>query len=248
MSISCALEERLTISSPTRHGSRVVLADQPDQLRAIQHPQVNLCIWKRTLSPQLQSYLDRAAPLLSSSWKHTLDLEQTRLDVAPLLHDMPAGPGRDDLGADLEYLCRLFIDCTQTSQLSVKLACFDGNLCERFHVDNVPVRLVCSYVGPGTEWLEDDQVDRRFLGPGAGGRTDEQSGLLLPGAVIHRLERFAVGLMKGERWPGNCGHGLVHRSPHGDRSVRRLLFKIDAVEPDTVLSAIMAAPAISSVC
>lgn len=71
-------------------------------------------------------------------------------------------------------------------------------------------------------------LDRAFLGPAAGDLPDEHSGLLLPGAVVHRLERFAVAVMKGERWPGNSGKGLLHRSPRiASSGRRRVLFKID---------------------
>lgn len=30
----------------------------------------------------------------------------------------------------------------------------------RYHEDKVPLRLLCTYVGPGTEWLDDRHVDR----------------------------------------------------------------------------------------
>ncbi len=78
------------------------------------------------------------------------------------------------------------------------------------------------------EWLENGAINRDKLGPGSGGLPDEVSGLLRPGARIEQLARLEVGLMKGERWPGNQGSGLVHRSPHmGDTGAKRVLFKID---------------------
>jgi hypothetical protein len=49
---------------------------------------------------------------------------------------------------------------------------------------------------------------------------------------VERLDRYAIALMKGEKWPGNRGNGLVHRSPRIIGSgQRRVLFKIDSDEP-----------------
>jgi hypothetical protein len=101
-------------------------------------------------------------------------------------------------------------------------------MCGRFHADRVGLRLICSYAGPGTEWLDEPDIDRSKLGPGLGGLPDEVTGLLLPGARVRRLERFAVGLLKGEHWPGNEGRGVVHRSPQiKGTELRRVLFRIE---------------------
>ena len=73
--------------------------------------------------------------------------------------------------------------------------------------------------------MADEEINRDWLSPRGGERGDE---LLREGATIRQLERFDVGLMKGDRWPGNQGKGLVHRSPHDrDAKQRRVLFKID---------------------
>jgi hypothetical protein len=88
------------------------------------------------------------------------------------------------------------------------------NACCKFHADQVGLRLLTTYLGPGTQWLPDDAVRRR-------------RGLCFPlrHAPPQRLERFAVGLFKGESYPGNCGRGIVHRSPpvSGTGKVRILL-------------------------
>jgi hypothetical protein len=160
--------------------------------------------------------------------KRVLSCPATAPDIDELLTDIPAASGLPLLREDMRELARLFARISGAEQLTLKLESFGSNLCERFHVDWVPLRLICSYAGPGTEWLDNADVDRAYLGPAGGGRTDEQSGLLRPGAALGRLQRFTVALMKGEQWPGNVGNGLVHRSPRIAHSgLRRVLFKID---------------------
>jgi hypothetical protein len=101
-------------------------------------------------------------------------------------------------------------------------------MCPRFHVDSVTCRLVCTYGGIGTEWLEDAYVDRSKLGRASAGLKDEQSGLILDPDAISAMPAYAVGLLKGRTWEGNEQHGAVHRSPQVHPALpRRLLLTLD---------------------
>lgn len=47
-------------------------------------------------------------------------------------------------------------------------------------------------------------------------------------ARFYTLPTYAIGLLKGERWEGNEGHGIVHRSPRlTPQAPRRLLLTLD---------------------
>ena len=136
--------------------------------------------------------------------------------------------GLDLFRADIKGLVQRYVALTDAKRVTMKLESFGGTLCERFHTDSVQLRLICTYAGPGTQWLANEDVDRHRLGLGAGGLSDEMSGLIRPGAAIGGLDRCAVGLMKGDKWPGNRDRGLVHRSPRiTGTATRRLLLKIE---------------------
>jgi hypothetical protein len=106
------------------------------------------------------------------------------------------------------------------SALSYNLA-DDG--CRRFHVDHTRLRLLCTYRGPGTEWLAHDQVDRQALA------AHQPNDAILRHGQPRHLEPFWVGVLKGERFPGNAGRGLVHRSPPvADTGTTRVLVCLDA--------------------
>ena len=53
------------------------------------------------------------------------------------------------------------------------------------------------------------------------------SGLFLSETDIENLQSGQVALLKGERWEGNEGAGLVHRSPDLDKGARRFLLSLD---------------------
>ena len=53
------------------------------------------------------------------------------------------------------------------------------------------------------------------------------SGLFQSETDIENLQSGQVALLKGQRWEGNEGAGLVHRSPDLDKGERRFLLSLD---------------------
>ncbi|GAB4111499.1 MAG: DUF1826 domain-containing protein [Sandaracinaceae bacterium] len=123
----------------------------------------------------------------------------------------------------------VFGDLTGAAEIGIRLAVTSDSTCPRMHVDRVALRACCTWVGPGTQWVDPAYVaDRARLGHGAGGRDDLVSGLLVSDAVLEEVPRFAVAFFKGEAWPGMAGRGVVHRSPppHG---AKRVMWTLDAL-------------------
>lgn len=92
-------------------------------------------------------------------------------------------------------------------------------MCPRFHVDHVPVRLLTTYAGVGSQWLKEGAMDRRRLAQPEAEPVDPQ--------VIQQFCCGDVGLLKGEKWHGNEGLGLIHRSPEPAPGERRLILTLD---------------------
>jgi hypothetical protein len=98
----------------------------------------------------------------------------------------------------------------------------DDDDCRRYHVDRTHLRLLCTYRGPGTEWLTNDQVER--LAQASGAPNEE----IIRFGEPSQFEPFWVGILKGDAFPGNARHGLVHRSPPIKGSGQtRVLFCLD---------------------
>ena len=119
--------------------------------------------------------------------------------------------------------CYLF----DLKRAGLRLTVLEQPMCPRFHVDNVPSRLVTTYQGIATEWLPHDLVDRSKLGPGSQGQPDQKSGLYKSEHDIRRLDCGDVALFKGERWEGNQNAGLMHRPPETFAGQSRLLLTLD---------------------
>ena len=129
--------------------------------------------------------------------------------------------------ADIEAVAERFLALTdrlpQPAPATLRLETLGDDGCRRFHVDLCRLRLLCTYRGPGTEWLDHDQVDRHAL------TSHQPNEAILRHGQPNRLAPFQIAVLKGERFPGNAGLGLVHRSPPiaGTGTVR-VLVCIDA--------------------
>jgi len=193
---------------PRQITSNCAIADDPLGLTRIFDPAIQLAQWRRPPDPVIADWLAAHARDLGCGLRQTLAPDQQ-----PDLSRLPAGAGRDALAADIALLAEMLAELLDAESIGYRLEVVGKAMCPRLHIDRVGVRLLCTYRGPGTEWVEDAAVDRRFLGAASGGLPDETSGLLLPGHRIEAIPPFAVALLKGSLWQGNDGLGIVHRSP-----------------------------------
>lgn len=195
-----------------------VMGGQADCLTEIFRDDVNLAVWNRTLSPAIARFADEL-----TAWEGHMEryISLSASDSAAMVLPKWAQTieGSDTWVADVDELIAMYRCLFEPKAVGLRLHVLMGTMCPRFHVDRVPVRLLCTYQGVGTEWLQEQQVTR----PEKPGPLPDQ--LVEPGSV-QRLDNAAVALLKGEAWEGNEGKGLVHRSPEpGARS--RLVLALD---------------------
>ena len=185
-----------------------VLADHAAGLDQIYHPGVNLAIWRRQEQPNLKEELaclpaDQLPDTRVSAARHSFED-----DIVHFLTSHGLDPSSlHYLLNDLRLLFGLFFEFSGDREVKFRLFTTDQDDCRRFHVDYRHLRLLCTYIGPGTEWLTNMQVDRVAYENGSGNEK------ILRFGEPKRLESFWVGLMKDDAYPGNEGNGLVHRSP-----------------------------------
>lgn len=128
----------------------------------------------------------------------------------------------DWLAEDIDSLARLFADLTGAEHLLLRLEAVGDNACRRFHTDNVRYRLVTTYRGPGTEWIDPRAV------------ANLAAGAPLPESAIRQLDRGCVAVMRGSRDAHPDRPGVLHRSPPIEGSgVTRLFLAIDETAEDS---------------
>lgn len=202
--------------------TRQTHGDTPDVLGDVLEDGVNLAVWRRQLPAHIEDFgallLSMGQPLSESL---TLDVKGG--DVEPDLRTLASGyadlQGYQGFIADVSWLVSAYACLLGAESVGLRLRVLDKAMCPRFHVDHVPVRLITTYAGCGSQWLEEGVIDRKQLG-----RAEAEP---MDASLIQQIDTAHVALLKGERWRGNEGSGLVHRSPALGRDERRLILTLD---------------------
>lgn len=194
-------------------------------LSLIRRAGVDVCVCRRTADPGLAAWLDALA---NGGLVQSVDVRgvtPARDELEGWLSTVAAHPLKDVWVDDLWALLSFAPTLVGSERLRVQLGVLDSRKCPRFHVDNVGVRLLCTYAGEGTEWIAERDLDRERLRSCA---VDEAP---LRRGAVQQVQRFDVLTMKGSAWPGNRAHGAVHRSPAASSVTPRLVLTIDAAAP-----------------
>ncbi|MGJ3254875.1 MAG: DUF1826 domain-containing protein [Alcanivorax sp.] len=176
---------------------------------------VQVAVWDRR-SPIDQQLVQQACRkrLAVKSW---LDVADLPVSIERSLPGEDFAPLREDLMLLADMMACLF----GVSGVGVRVTALEKPMCPRFHVDRIPVRLLCTYGGPGSQWLPAPAVPAGLLVPGV-----EQEGRYAADSV-QQLEAGQVALFKGDTWRDNPGLGVVHRSPPVSPGQQRLLVTLD---------------------
>lgn len=203
----------------------IVRCGDASGLARIGDPSVRLVIWRRTPTPAL------AAALAATE---TEALPEACLRVAPaaaratLRGLFAAGAGRAPLrrlADDVAELAGHFAAALGIANVHIRLERLANDACSLFHVDNVPARLITTYIGPATEYLPETATNRAGLGKGRNDRICRDT------RAIRRVPAGAVGLFKGARSAGGPAAAAVHRSPPIEAAgAMRYLLVIDDAE------------------
>ena len=201
---------------------RQVQGDTPKALTGILDDGVNLALWQRQLPAHITDF-GRLLLSLNEPLAESLSLEMPGEDAEPNLHGLASGfsdlEGYEGFIADVSWLVSAFACLLGAQRIGLRLRVLDKAMCPRFHVDHVPVRLITTYAGIGSQWLKEGAMDRRQLGKPEAEPQDE--------SLIQQISIGEVALLKGEKWHGNEGFGLIHRSPQPASGERRLILTLD---------------------
>ncbi|MBM4229383.1 MAG: DUF1826 domain-containing protein [Gammaproteobacteria bacterium] len=184
------------LNESTRHPYASQQAADVAGIEQIFLPTVSLVVWKRP-----QRLPVDVATLIGTQRRVMRVVSGSQL--SPITVREALGPiAIASLSADLYVLCDLYQMLTGTSDIGIRLEVTDRQTCPRFHTDQVSLRLMITYHGEGTQWLETGSVHQAAVGD--------------------------VLIAKGELW-AEPGGACVHRSPPVGPGEWRVLVTLDAV-------------------
>ena len=199
-----------------------VRGQTPEIMTRILEDDVNLTIWQRQLPVHIGDFstllLSLNEPLADALVLEMAD-EKTRPNLTGLASRFNDLEGYESFIADISWLVSAYACLLGAKRIGLRLRALDKAMCPRFHVDHVPVRLITTYAGIGSQWLQEGVMERRQLG--------QVQAEPARAELIQQINAGEVALLKGEKWQGNEGAGLIHRSPALAPGERRLILTLD---------------------
>ena len=116
--------------------------------------------------------------------------------------------------SDMSEICQIFCDTLNSKSVSFCLGTERG--CSRYHIDNVPMRLLVTYMGQGTEWLPNEIANRAAFEEGL---PDEK--IVKDSSKIKSIKTFNVAIFRGG------ATGLLHRTPDSALKNPSILLRLD---------------------
>ncbi len=195
--------------------SNVLISDQISVLNKILDQEINLVSYVRTLEEKIKIYTKF---LLE---KQKFEFNTNEINFLKEFQSLPENFGKNEFIQDLKMIIEEFKKISKSKKLKIQLAIIDKVQCPKFHVDFVSLRLISTYSGVGTIYLENQNSNRKELGLG--------NNLKVPicQKEIKQLETYSISILKGEAYPKNLGKGIIHKSPEIKINEKRLFFKIE---------------------
>jgi hypothetical protein len=196
-------------------------------LTDIYQSQHNIAIWQRSHSIEMSRAIHY---MLQNSKPLSLVKRVTADNVAEYIRDKTLGYACSNaLSEDIALIVDMFCCLFDVQEVGLRLTTLDSAMCPKFHIDKIPCRLVTTYAGSATQWLENSDIDRNQLVRSNAKVADHLSSLFKGDFAIKQMLAGDVALLKGSGWKGNEERGLVHRSPALMGDERRLLLTLDLV-------------------
>ena len=166
----------------------------------------------------LAEQLSTDRQVVAAQWQQAHDdADATLRELSPHIEEEGVRALNEEI-LELGDVLHTLLGC---ERIGVRLATLNMPMCPRFHVDQIPCRLLSTISGPATQWIPNDDVDRDLFA----NRNDDTLPVR-PGKTFQQLSAGSWALLKGGSWDDSFS-GVVHRSPH--QSDERLLLSLDPI-------------------
>lgn len=196
----------------------------PLALGEILSSSISVAIWKRPVNPVVSQYFEQTFSRLGMGVRGVFSMNTLQEE---LRNALPQHPGLDQAADDIYLLCDMLTCLFDCDSVGLRLVPLTTTMCPKFHADNIPVRLVSTYLGPGTEWLPLEALEQPMIAT----RSDTNNAPFAEGRYkpehIQQMAAFDVGLLKGKAWEQQEHMAAVHRSCQVAQGDKRVLLTLD---------------------
>lgn len=206
----------------TKHKS-VAKARNRSDLHRILLPHVNVCVWRRSIS--IASWLREVSETLV--WDRSVVVAPGQ-DLRGIFPELSQQREARLWATDVKRLLDTYRSVTGAEAVQVSLVTVHTNKCRKFHADFKPLRMVCTYAGPGTEWVEDRSVNHDALLEPVHCFDTANARIVPRASSIEQARSGDVVMLKGALFSDKTVGAAIHRSPQIEGTgVSRIVVTLD---------------------
>jgi len=193
-----------------------------EDLAIINYENFNLTIWERPIDEDIDRYLSYLIEKEFKPINQSITIEDSEKVISDHLNAFGFhSEGKIKLIQDIVKITYQFFEITSATRLQLILKKITDDACRKFHTDAYDLRLLCTYKGKATEWVEEANVNRSLLKSGSNETIIKDLG------KVKSIKPFEVAVLKGEPASRSYG-GIVHRSPPiENEGEKRILLRLD---------------------
>ena len=197
--------------------SNAAIGDHPSVFEQIHAKEKNIAILQRNIDALQEELTWLASQTIECRASGTFE---------EIAKNLSAFKESLDFSCDLFFkdafsLLEAFAKTTQASHFRLLLATVESSMCRKLHTDVNDLRLLCTYIGPGTVWVPDEAINQEAL---QARKSNEE--IVLDEKLIQQAATGDVVILKGALYPD--AQPILHRSPVLEQpGSRRLLLRID---------------------
>lgn len=184
----------------------------------------SVAIWERGFNPQISHYFERVFSSMGLGINGVFPLVSLKDELSKML---PEQDGKRAAVDDIYLLSDMLTCLFDCDTVGLRLAPLKTAMCPSFHIDNIPVRLVNTYLGTGTDWLPLEALQDNFPKSNAGQLSKTNFGMYYDKKHVQQMNTFDVGLLKGKAWQQQEHMAAVHRSCDLLENEKRVLLTLD---------------------
>ncbi len=187
-------------------------------LNQIHKVDVNIAIWNRDykISHLLYKKLNES---LTFEFKESGSIRHLNKLLEDFFIQKLAWQG--ELYNDIKRILKLFKEISNAKYFKILLSTINTNMCSKFHTDINDLRLLCTYSGPGTLYLKEDNYNIKLDGVNINKFSQVKNNIL-------QVPTGDVAILKGALYPLAGTQACMHRSPTIEETKQnRIILKID---------------------
>lgn len=175
------------------------ISNDAKTLQTVRDTGVSIALWER----ELPVSITRLSLADVGNIQFTTNARDLRTALNRALDDAGYDKSSDRgvLAGDVKTLADHFLKAIQARSVEIRMEKITTDACRKFHADYVTARLITTYQGQGTQWLDSDGLD-------SDGAADCDCG---DPHNIQQMRTGDVALFKGRLWSKDSP--AIHRSP-----------------------------------